>query len=141
MGSEPSAIVVEYADGAIASAADGTAHRDIPAAGRHGRLRSGGAVVLPGGLALGWVREAVLFQSLGWQRQRVLLLLRTFSFDICWGFAKSLSIGSNKPFIPINHLEAHVLSTFFNNNIKNIELNINNIDIELKNIDLYKNIA
>ena len=32
-------------------------------------------------------------------------------------FAKSLSIGSNKPFIPINHLEAHVLSIFYNNKI------------------------
>ena len=32
-------------------------------------------------------------------------------------FAKSLSIGSNKPFIPINHLEAHVLSSFYNNEI------------------------
>lgn len=33
-------------------------------------------------------------------------------------FAKSLSIGSGKPFIPINHLEAHVLSSFYNNEIK-----------------------
>jgi len=33
-------------------------------------------------------------------------------------YAKSLSIGINKPFIPINHLEAHVLSTFYNNEIK-----------------------
>ena len=33
-------------------------------------------------------------------------------------FTKSLSIGSNKPFIPINHLEAHVLSAFYNNKIK-----------------------
>jgi len=32
-------------------------------------------------------------------------------------FAKSLSIGNDKPFIPINHLEAHVLSTFYNNEI------------------------
>ena len=32
-------------------------------------------------------------------------------------FAKSLSIGVKKPFIPINHLEAHVLSTFYNNKI------------------------
>ena len=32
-------------------------------------------------------------------------------------FTKSLSIGSKKPFIPINHLEAHVLSTFYNNKI------------------------
>ncbi len=32
-------------------------------------------------------------------------------------FTKSLSIGVKKPFIPINHLEAHVLSTFYNNNI------------------------
>ena len=32
-------------------------------------------------------------------------------------FAKSLSIGAQKPFIPINHLEAHVLSTFYNNKI------------------------
>ena len=32
-------------------------------------------------------------------------------------FVKSLSIGNNKPFIPINHLEAHVLSSFYNNKI------------------------
>ena len=32
-------------------------------------------------------------------------------------FAKSLSIGAQKPFIPINHLEAHILSTFYNNSI------------------------
>ena len=33
-------------------------------------------------------------------------------------FTKSLSIGNSKPFIPINHLEAHVLSSFYNNKIK-----------------------
>ena len=33
-------------------------------------------------------------------------------------FVKALSIGAKKPFIPINHLEAHVLSTFYNNKIK-----------------------
>ena len=33
-------------------------------------------------------------------------------------FTKSLSIGSNKLFIPINHLEAHILSSFYNNEIK-----------------------
>ena len=32
-------------------------------------------------------------------------------------FTKSLAIGLQKPFVPINHLEAHVLSTFFNNEI------------------------
>ena len=32
-------------------------------------------------------------------------------------FTKSLSIGNNKPFIPINHLEAHILSSFYNNKI------------------------
>lgn len=32
-------------------------------------------------------------------------------------FTKSLSIGMQKPFIPINHLEAHILSSFFNNKI------------------------
>ena len=32
-------------------------------------------------------------------------------------FTKSLSIGCQKPFVPINHLEAHVLSTFYNNKI------------------------
>ena len=32
-------------------------------------------------------------------------------------FTKSLSIGNGKPFIPINHLEAHVLSSFYNNKI------------------------
>jgi len=33
-------------------------------------------------------------------------------------FTKSLSIGNSKPFVPINHLEAHILSSFFNNEIK-----------------------
>ncbi len=33
-------------------------------------------------------------------------------------FTKSLAIGMQKPFVPINHLEAHVLSTFYNNEIK-----------------------
>ena len=33
-------------------------------------------------------------------------------------FTKSLAIGLNKPFIPINHLEGHLLSTTFNNEIK-----------------------
>ena len=33
-------------------------------------------------------------------------------------FTKSLSIGNGKPFTPINHLEAHVLSSFYNNEIK-----------------------
>ena len=32
-------------------------------------------------------------------------------------FTKSLSIGVKKPFVPINHLEAHVLSSFYNNKI------------------------
>ena len=32
-------------------------------------------------------------------------------------FTKSLSIGVGKPFVPINHLEGHILSTSFNNNI------------------------
>ena len=33
-------------------------------------------------------------------------------------FTKSLSISFQKPFIPINHLEGHILSTSFNNDIK-----------------------
>ena len=33
-------------------------------------------------------------------------------------FTKSLAISFNKPFVPINHLEGHILSTSFNNNIK-----------------------
>ena len=33
-------------------------------------------------------------------------------------FTKALSIRFKKPFIPINHLEAHVLSTSYNNDIK-----------------------
>ena len=33
-------------------------------------------------------------------------------------FTKSLSIGNSKPFIPINHLEAHILSSFYNNEIR-----------------------
>ena len=32
-------------------------------------------------------------------------------------FAKSLAIGSNKPFVPINHIESHILSPTFNNEI------------------------
>ena len=32
-------------------------------------------------------------------------------------FAKALSIGANKPFIPINHLEGHLFSPSFNNKI------------------------
>ncbi len=32
-------------------------------------------------------------------------------------FTKSLAISFNKPFVPINHLEGHILSTSFNNNI------------------------
>ncbi len=32
-------------------------------------------------------------------------------------FTKSLSINFNKPFVPINHLEGHILSTSFNNDI------------------------
>lgn len=32
-------------------------------------------------------------------------------------FVKSLAVGLQKPFVPINHLEAHVLSTFYNNKI------------------------
>ena len=32
-------------------------------------------------------------------------------------FAKSLAIGSNKPFVPINHIESHILSPTFNNKI------------------------
>ncbi len=33
-------------------------------------------------------------------------------------FSKSLAISFDKPFIPTNHLEGHILSTSFNNNIK-----------------------
>ena len=33
-------------------------------------------------------------------------------------FAKSLAIGLNKPFVPINHIESHVLSPTYNNNIE-----------------------
>lgn len=32
-------------------------------------------------------------------------------------FTKSLAVGCKKPFIPINHLEAHILSSFYNNEI------------------------
>ena len=32
-------------------------------------------------------------------------------------FTKGLAIGTNKPFMAINHLEGHLLSTSFNNNI------------------------
>ena len=33
-------------------------------------------------------------------------------------FTKSLAIGTKKPFVPINHLEGHILSPTFNNDIK-----------------------
>jgi len=33
-------------------------------------------------------------------------------------FAKSLALGLNKPFVPINHLEGHLLSPTFNNSIQ-----------------------
>ena len=33
-------------------------------------------------------------------------------------FTKSLAIGSNKPFVPINHIESHILSPTFNNEIR-----------------------
>ncbi len=33
-------------------------------------------------------------------------------------FTKSLAVSFNKPFIPTNHLEGHILSTSFNNDIK-----------------------
>ena len=33
-------------------------------------------------------------------------------------FTKSLAISFQKPFLPVNHLEGHILSTSFNNNIK-----------------------
>ena len=39
-------------------------------------------------------------------------------------FTKSLSIGNNKPFIAINHLEAHILSVFYNNQIKFPHINL-----------------
>ena len=34
-------------------------------------------------------------------------------------FAKSLAVGTNKPFVPINHLEGHLLSSSYNNKICN----------------------
>ena len=37
--------------------------------------------------------------------------LRSFNW---FTFTKSLSIGMQKPFVPINHLEAHILSSFNN---------------------------
>ena len=33
-------------------------------------------------------------------------------------FAKSLAIGLNKPFVPINHIESHILSPTYNNKVK-----------------------
>ena len=33
-------------------------------------------------------------------------------------YAKALAIGSKKPFIPINHLEAHILSATYNNEVE-----------------------
>ena len=53
-------------------------------------------------------------------------------------FTKSLSIGNNKPFIPINHLEAHILSSFYNNEIKFPHLSLL-ITGGRKNINYLKN--
>ena len=39
-------------------------------------------------------------------------------------FCKSLSIGAKRPFYPINHLEGHLLSTSYNNNINYPHLTI-----------------
>ena len=33
-------------------------------------------------------------------------------------FAKSLAIGANKPFVPINHIESHILSPTYNNTMQ-----------------------
>jgi len=33
-------------------------------------------------------------------------------------FTKSLAIGLNKPFVPINHIESHVVSTTYNNEVE-----------------------
>jgi len=33
-------------------------------------------------------------------------------------FAKSLAIGTNKPFVPINHIESHILSPTYNNKMQ-----------------------
>ena len=33
-------------------------------------------------------------------------------------FAKSLAVGLNKPFVPINHIESHILSTSYNNEVE-----------------------
>ena len=33
-------------------------------------------------------------------------------------FAKSLAVGLNKPFVPINHIESHVFSTTYNNEVE-----------------------
>ncbi len=37
-------------------------------------------------------------------------------------YTKALAIGAKKPFVPINHLEAHLLSPSFNNKINNPHL-------------------
>ena len=37
-------------------------------------------------------------------------------------FTKALAIGNKKPFVPINHLEAHLLSSSFNNEVNNPHL-------------------
>ena len=57
-------------------------------------------------------------------------------------FTKSLSIGSSKPFIPINHLEAHILSSFYNNEIKfpHLSLLITGGHTEIYLLESFKNI-
>ena len=57
-------------------------------------------------------------------------------------FTKSLSIGSSKPFIPINHLEAHILSSFYNNEIKfpHLSLLITGGHTEIYLLENFKNI-
>ena len=37
-------------------------------------------------------------------------------------YTKALAIGTKKPFVPINHLEAHLLSSSFNNDVNNPHL-------------------
>ena len=58
-------------------------------------------------------------------------------------FAKSLAIGCSKPFVPINHIESHVLSPTFNNTISypHLSLLISGGHTEIYLVDFKKNIS
>ncbi len=57
-------------------------------------------------------------------------------------FTKSLAIGLNKPFVPINHIESHIISPTFNNDVEypNICLLLTGGHTEIYHLESKKNI-